>query len=919
MRKRVLIITIPAITVACLLIVLLFGKRDNYHRSSAAEAVPANAVIFMDQLDFQFFVTDFKEESPLWRELLTYDYFSSFDSLFQQLNNEISRMPLLNSCVSKGNISISIHLLGKEKLAALFYVALGEDVLPADINAEIGSVLTQDAIVNERKYESVVIKDISLSNHTSLKGFSYVIKDGLLVVGTSSMLIEDAIRTLQTDTGIYHQEGFKKVGYSAGKYVLGHLYLNYPLLDHLFIPLVEDKFRSGLNSISGLAGWGEFDIDIREEATLLNGMTYADESMRGWLKLFKGQTPVRQEAPTVIPSNASEFFVAGISDMSLLAKHFIEELKIRGTYDEFQVAERNATNRLGENFFMSFIQLLGDEIIWFTIDEQKDDIFNEVVMLEVGSRSEARDKFLRWISLMAAAKNKEVQNYTSSFQLDEQVSYNIYSFPELFFQKGIFGRLIKQHFAFYDKYVILSNSPRAVSRTIYQNTLHKTLSNELYYSDLNNLISSKSNILYLLQPASYFSRQSHLLKDDVQQLAGQLTATFSKIPGVIIQYVNQDDMFYSSISLSFAPQFKEKAHTVWESLLDSMATGKPWLVTNHNTYEKEILVQDLGNSLYLINSTGRVLWKIRLDSPLQGEVYQVDYYNNGKLQYLFNTVKGIHLIDRNGNYVERYPVKLRSDATNGIALFDYDKRREYRIFVACENRKMYVYDLKGNIVTGWTFSGSEGIVVKPAQHFRIADKDYIVFSDPVRPYILDRKGEERTRVKEPVIVSEKNEFYLNMNTSGTGPRFITTDPSGNVLGINMSGEVERVHEHSATSDHFFRLKDINQDGQPELIFADKNLLEVIDLKGKRLFSFKINNDIATLPDIYEFSATDLKIGLTDADNNKIYLVNSDGSLYEGFPLEGNTRYSIGYFAGSDSRFNLVVGSQNGFLYNYSIE
>jgi hypothetical protein len=74
-----------------------------------------------------------------------------------------------------------------------------------------------------------------------------------------------------------------------------------------------------------------------------------------------------------------------------------------------------------------------------------------------------------------------------------------------------------------------------------------------------------------------------------------------------------------------------------------------------------------------------------------------------------------------------------------------------------------------------------------------------------------------------------------------------------------------------------------------------------------------------MPDIYKFSSSDVKIGITDRSGNRIYLINSDGTLYEGFPLEGSTRFSIGYFKGSDSRFNLIVGSENNFLYNYSIE
>ena len=216
--------------------------------------------------------------------------------------------------------------------------------------------------------------------------------------------------------------------------------------------------------------------------------------------------------------------------------------------------------------------------------------------------------------------------------------------------------------------------------------------------------------------------------------ADYLSLSIKKVPGIIVQFVTEGEMYYSNISLGYTSQIKEKAHTVWESLLDSTAIGKPYLTINHYTSEKEIIVQDAKNTLYLINSAGRILWKVRLEDPIMGEIYQIDYYNNGKLQYLFNTPTGIHLLDRNGNYVERYPVKLRADATNGLALFDYDKRKEYRIFVACENRKVYVYDIEGNIVPGWKFPGSEGTVQKPVQHFRIGERTILFFrirSEPI--------------------------------------------------------------------------------------------------------------------------------------------------------------------------------------------
>ena len=140
-----------------------------------------------------------------------------------------------------------------------------------------------------------------------------------------------------------------------------------------------------------------------------------------------------------------------------------------------------------------------------------------------------------------------------------------------------------------------------------------------------------------------------------------------------------------------------------------------------------------------------------------------------------------------------------------------------------------------------------------------------------------------------------------------------------MVAIYQDGSVSRLLTRKMPSGHFFRMQDMDSDGIPEFIFTDGDELEVVHQDGKKMFSFSVKGRISDIPDIYKFSASDVKIGITDRSRNRIYLINSDGSLYEGFPLEGSTRFSIGYFAGSDSRFNLIVGSANNFLYNYSIE
>jgi len=919
MLKRVLIGGLFAILVIIIAAVFLFRKGGSFQEVRIAEAVPSSAIVFIDNIDYPYFAEEFAGESKLWSELITYEPLLTFDSLARRLNDKLPVMPLIREQLEAGAMGISLHLIGKNKILPLVYISLGDQASGQAIDNEIKLAAGKNAIFNVRKYEATYLTDVSFGNSGSFSGISYAIRDGLLILSSSSMLVEDAIRSINSEGGIYYKTGFRTVAGTAGKYVLGNLYLNYTLLDQLFLPAFRNGTGKAPASLASVAQWGEFDIDFRENVLLLNGMTYVNDSLPGWLNVFSGQSPVRIEASSFVPSNAIEFIAAGISDTDRFRADFRKELSVRNELQRFIANDNACKEKLGESIFDKLLELINDEIVWFTLENNKDNPFEQVVMLEVRSQSEAREKLERWISVLAELNGREMGSYTGEYKLDEQVSFTIYSFPELFYEQGIAGKFIRPRFAIYDNYIIFGDTEEAISRTIYQNVLHKTLENEPYYEPISNLVSTRASFTCFTRPWHILSRFRGIMTGEANRLLDSLSIPIQKLPGLVVQFSNEGEVFYSNISLNYTSRVREKAMTVWESLLDSTVYMKPTLVVNHYTSEKEILVQDAKHSVYLVNSTGRILWQVRLDGPILSEIYQVDYYDNGKLQYLFNTETGIHMIDRNGNYVERYPVKLRGHATNGMSLFDYDKRRSYRIFVACNDRKIYVYDLEGNIVSGWSFRRSEGIVTRPIQHFRIADKDYIVFADRIRTYILDRQGHERVKLKEQVVISENNGYYLDMNITGSGPRFVSTDTSGNVFGISVGGEVERILEHDATPGHYFRIKDLDQDGKPECIFADGNELEVVDIKGKRLFSYKIKSDISTQPDIYEFSSSDLKIGLTDREKNQIYLINSDGSLYEGFPLEGDTRFSIGYFAGSDSRFNLIVGSQNGFLYNYSIE
>jgi hypothetical protein len=112
--------------------------------------------------------------------------------------------------------------------------------------------------------------------------------------------------------------------------------------------------------------------------------------------------------------------------------------------------------------------------------------------------------------------------------------------------------------------------------------------------------------------------------------------------------------------------------------------------------------------------------------------------------------------------------------------------------------------------------------------------------------------------------------------------------------------------------------DVTGDRLNDFIFIDKNKLLVYSLTGKKLFSYEFSTNIKHNPSFYRFTSDKTYIGVTEVDARKIYLFNTKGEVVKGFPLIGKTRFSIGFFERNSSRFNLVVGGDEYYLYNYKL-
>lgn len=914
MERRILISGIILTVSIIIFIGVFFIHSRSKDGANPIKSIPQNAAMVL-RLNGPELLTSLSEgKTKVWKDLQTFPLIKNIEAEINTIDSLIKQIPYLSEHLIESDLYLSGHLSGSKKLYYLSVVPLPETFNQKDVIRILDN--HHSISYSERKYEGKSILNISGSNE---KNYSVCISNGLLLFSSSPLLVEDAIRQLTLANSLLDNPHFAKMYKGTGKNKQANLFIDLQKSGKLFSLIANNSIAESARKNKNTGNWVELDINIKEETILLNGFTHRVDTAINFIKTISSFEPVKITIPEILPSSTSGYLAYGISSPKEYYQEYLKYLREIGKLPTYRANLRNMNAKYGINFDEVFLNMLDDQLALANKFNPSTNSNHEYIIFKCKSGIEARNELEALTEKIKPLSNGQLKY---SYSPDNDIKFTIYRVPIY----PLFGRLMGDLFKdFEDNYIVIIENYLVVSSTyngasqfLYDYMLKRTLSINPIYREFTNNLSTKSYLLVYNNNASNINYFEKYFSQETRASLEKNKAVFEKAQTTGLQISEVSDLPYFNIFMQHHDDYRGKPRTVWESLLDTSVSMKPKFVVNHYTKQNDIAIQDDGNNLYLINQAGRILWKVSLNEKINSEIFQVDYYKNGKFQMLFSTTSSIHLIDRNGNYVERYPIKLRSESTAGLAVFDYESNRNYRIFIPCKNKKVYVYSIEGSIISGWNFKGTDHAVSQSINHFRISEKDYIIFGDEASTYILDRKGAQRVSVEKPFTKSKNNSYYPYDTGNLENSCFITTNTKGTICKIYTSGKIEQKNVGDFSEDHFFDFKDVNADGKSDFIFLSDNKLSVFDNNGEEIFSSNFRENISQRPVYYHFSHNDRKIGIVTEDN-KIYLLNNNGETYKGFPVEGKTKFSIGYFDLTNSRFNLIVGGSNNFLYNYAVE
>ena len=888
MNKRITIILLILLLSAFAIMGYFLFRGKEALFTDPYKAISPDACLVVETIDLQSFMNSITTDKGLFGEIGKIKEFANFNLKLKYFTDEINKADL-KKLLNERTAIISFHKSEDGTLQPLLSMTVPSNVR----NRQVIEILHSSGIKNviEGKINGKEILEIPYIAN-SRKDTSYIsIMSGLMVFSTSLKIIEKAGYQINAGTDVRSLPGFSRVWQASGKNG-DKIFIVFSNLPKIFKSSTASGADRLSREVAKMAGAAEGDIYINEDGLVLSGYTESVDST-DILYRYKFNPPGAFHTYKILPSSTVLFETLILPGIKLPDK-------FDTTYNPKAVSlALKVKDYIGEEITRAYIDIK---------DSSVDD--NILIIYELSNRQQAEQTFL---------EEPGAHDNTVYFEPDDQTKIPVYNTPfnglTRILQPGFAPRNEETYFAFYDNFMITGSSFQTISKLLYSNLLNKTLSNDLTYRDFETTLPSRAGYFFYCVPARITDYLAQFLDEGIINTLRSNRNSISKIQAVGYQFASSNGMIYNSLSLRFKNVAREESNTEWETLLDTLASIKPFFFTNHITGAKEIFIQDMKNNTYLINSAGRVLWKVPLNERITGNIYMIDYFRNGKYQLLFSGRNYLHLLDRNGNYVERYPVKLRSPATNSLSLFDYDNNLNYRLFIAGEDKMIYSYDKTGNVVKGWKQFKTAGEVKSEINYFQVSGKDYLVVSDAVAVYFLDRTGNRRVNLREPVTKAEGSSMRL---IPGQEPYLICSSPDGTVQNIYFDGTIKKFRLRSFSSDHSFDIFDVDGDGFGEYIFIDKGILYLYDHNKSEIFTRKFGSGELGGPINFVFSAADRKIGVFDVNNSLIYLLDKKGVTMKGFPLRGASMFSIGKLS-DKSGWHLIVGGTDKFLYNYKLD
>jgi len=628
---------------------------------------------------------------------------------------------------------ISSHYSAKNKISPLLAIYLS--------NTDISFIVNQlSSNSTKRNYNSISIY--------KWREIEFAVYKEFLLASPSPIILESSLRHLQSGVSVLENEGFKEIlatTYSSDLIA----FVNHSQIGKLFSGFANRKYLKYSDFVSRVTSWSAFHFSntintIEAEGNFLNKKEWGN-----FLTIFEGVKGSANRTISIVPSNTFALLSIATKDIP----GYIGSFKRHKEY--YKIGDREKESEALKWFSSLNAQEVSSVIIPYG------GVLENVTIIRSNYK---KDGFFKRVFSKG----------------------NFDRVPENFIQKGYIEHLFGDYFSqtneekvLYTEKWIFIGPEKLLEEFAKESYPSFSMEEFLSQTKARNLLGSENTLVSFIingteQPDSLMG----FFKKEISDKFNNLILDNNLMITAFQLHINEDgtlgSRFFSyADSLDKLPEpsgINVEKVAGWESDTIVKIPEGPFQLINFNTGDKEYLEQLPSLWIRLSDKNMKGLWAIPFNSPICGNVEQVDYNRNGKLQMLFASGKKIYLLDRLGRFVYPYPKSVNHSVVLGPKIYDLKSDGDYAIMLLHTDNTLRLYDRMALPYGAWNDIKVEEIIKSFPELIEIGTNKYFVLRTGVRTMIYTINGNlvtqfpDKNRLKCDSPIMPVGDSYVKVRT-----------------------------------------------------------------------------------------------------------------------------------------------------------
>ncbi|WP_089238078.1 hypothetical protein [Belliella buryatensis] len=870
-------------------------------RINALELVAADAV----------FVFETKEPVMAWNQLVTQPLWARISELpsvkhaesqLLGLDSLVGRSGNLDRSLKGNQLVVSLHNVGKEEFDFLFTLSFAANADRSFVQS-LEDNLPELSQINTRNYSQIPIYEFQSVNLE--RNLSYAKINNVLVASYSSFLVEEAIRLHQNSSvpnfKTAHPELLKSLESPTG---LGVFRLTSEGLAKLLLGISRNEQLGLVQQFAVNQMSGNFELKFAEGKFQLEGETFFKKDSRPDFSKGIGDFKV---SANLIPNRTAALFRYNFRTPAQFGQLKNLNFQPKSTYRgeiEKKLIEKDFLRKLTGNAFLILMET--------PVNQQQD----KVLLLKT---AQIEDQLELLKSFVLETENVGLDNLPTDLYLNQEIFViSTEEFPG-HLMEGKFVGFEDTYITSLGEYLVFANSSKSMKVFLDDYRADNTWGKNLQQKRFVGSLDTDSGFSFVLNIPRVWNALLDVSSPNWKvffEKYGPQLRTFDLL-GLSVKDTERDLRAKMDLLYALGPIKTVQGITLTENRsinFSNRLVYGPKTIENFNDGSTDFVVQDELHQFHLITGEGELVFTLPLESPIVSEIYQIDYFKNGKLQILFATENRLYLVDRLGNMIGGYPLEVPGRKLTHLNVVDYDNTRDYRFFIATDQAELFLFNKSGDALEAWDPKEvSANLAVKPA-HRRIAGVGDQMLALTLRGdlYFFNRRGEVMLDSPVNLGAAVNSDYIVLERGNAVSSRIVTVTEDGEVVSVNFQGEIAYRNQlpRPDRESKFFLVRDQKEDNY---IFAihEFNKVTIMDAAYKPLFSHNLISEEIELQ-LFSFGLERQILVLIDKTQEFTYLFDLSGQMLNTLPISSKIPIDIRY-SSSQNEYRIFASSGNSLV------